>query len=177
MNQPVTTLKTLGALALLAFAAACANTQSKENALAASGFKVITPTTSVQEAKLKALPPNKVALIQKGGKPFYVFPDVARQSGLRRRTETVPSLQGAPCAAEGCRRKSRSCGNVPGFLNELGRLGRLGPDGWIRILLIANQCSLSNKHCRHADNTESGSEEAQGRGRRSARCRYKEICR
>jgi hypothetical protein len=77
MNQPVTTLKTLGALAILAFAAGCANTQSKENALAASGFKVITPSTSAQEAKLKALPPNKVALIQKGGKPFYVFPDVA----------------------------------------------------------------------------------------------------
>jgi hypothetical protein len=77
MRQIITTLRTLGAVAILAVAVGCASTQNKENALVASGFKIITPSTSAQEARLKALPPNKVAMIQKGGKRYYMFPDVA----------------------------------------------------------------------------------------------------
>jgi hypothetical protein len=52
-------------------------TQSKKNLLIAAGFKVIVPSTAAQQQKLKALPPDKVTLVQKNGKIYYVFPDAA----------------------------------------------------------------------------------------------------
>ena len=64
--------------ALLALAVGCATTtQSKENMLVAAGFKVVTPKTAEQSAKLKKLTPGAVAQITKGGKTYYVFPDAA----------------------------------------------------------------------------------------------------
>jgi hypothetical protein len=77
MKQTLTLLRTLSAIALLALAVGCASTQSKENLLIAAGFKVIVPKTAAQEQKLKALPPDKVTLVQKNGKNYYVFPDAA----------------------------------------------------------------------------------------------------
>jgi hypothetical protein len=76
MKHILTSLKYLTALAFLALAVGCASTQSTENSLVAAGFKVITPSTSKQTAKLKALPANKVTLVKKDGKTYYVFPDV-----------------------------------------------------------------------------------------------------
>lgn len=64
-------------LVLAVFAVGCANIQSNENMLVASGFKVITPKTAAQQQKLKALPPDKVTMVQRKGKTYYVFPDVA----------------------------------------------------------------------------------------------------
>jgi hypothetical protein len=59
----------------------CASTQTsaqnRENMLVASGFKVITPKTAAQQQKLQNLPPGKVTMIQKKGKPYYIFPDPA----------------------------------------------------------------------------------------------------
>jgi hypothetical protein len=76
MKQILTLFKYLPALALLALVAGCASTQSTENSLVAAGFKVITPSTPAQTAKLKALPANRVTLVKKDGKTYYVFPDV-----------------------------------------------------------------------------------------------------
>jgi hypothetical protein len=72
--------KFLIAAVLLALAAGCATTasQTKENALSAAGFKIITPATAIQEQKLKTLPVNKVTMIKKAEKIYYVYPDVAR---------------------------------------------------------------------------------------------------
>jgi len=69
----------IGAIALLALAAGCTSmqTQSKENLLIAAGFKVVVPTTVAQRHKLQALPAGKVALVQRHGKIYYVFPDAA----------------------------------------------------------------------------------------------------
>jgi hypothetical protein len=68
----------IGVMALLALAVGCATTtQSTENMLVAAGFKVVTPKTPEQSAKLQKLPPGHVAQIHKGGKTFYVFPDAA----------------------------------------------------------------------------------------------------
>jgi hypothetical protein len=71
----------VGAFALFAVAVGCTSTQtqtqSKENLLIAAGFKVIVPSTAAQQQKLKALPPDKVTLVQKSGKTYYVFPDAA----------------------------------------------------------------------------------------------------
>jgi hypothetical protein len=74
-------LNAVGILALLTFAVSCASTQTavenKESMLVAAGFKVITPKNATQQQKLQNLPPGKLAMIQKSGKPLYVFPDAA----------------------------------------------------------------------------------------------------
>ena len=54
------------------------STQSKESMLVASGFKTITPKTAAQKQKLQNLPPDKVTMIQKKGKTYYIFPDPAQ---------------------------------------------------------------------------------------------------
>jgi hypothetical protein len=77
MKQILTSLKMLSAIALLALAAGCANIQSKENSLVAAGFKVVVPKTAAQQQKLKALPADKVTMVQKNGKTYYVFPNAA----------------------------------------------------------------------------------------------------
>jgi hypothetical protein len=72
-------LNLIGAFALLALVAGCAGNQThnKENLLIAAGFKVIVPKTPAQQQKLQALPVDKVSLVQKDGKTYYVFPDAA----------------------------------------------------------------------------------------------------
>ena len=68
----------ISVVALLALTAGCATTtQSTENMLVASGFKVVTPKTPAQQQKLQKLPPGKVAQINKAGKTYYIFPDAA----------------------------------------------------------------------------------------------------
>ena len=74
-------LNAVSILAVLTFAVGCASTQTavenKESMLVAAGFKVITPKNATQQQKLQNLPPGKIAMIQKSGKTFYVFPDAA----------------------------------------------------------------------------------------------------
>jgi hypothetical protein len=75
MKPIFTVFNFLGAFALLALAVGCASmqTQSKENLLIAAGFKIIVPHTAAQQQKLQALPADKVTLVQKDGKTYYVF--------------------------------------------------------------------------------------------------------
>ena len=79
MKHLFTGFSLIGAFALLVLAVGCANTQTqnKENLLIAAGFKVIVPRTAAQQQKLQALPADKVTLVQKDGKTYYVFPDAA----------------------------------------------------------------------------------------------------
>ena len=78
MKQILTPFRILPIIALLALAVGCANTQSKENSLIAAGFRVSVPKTAAQQQKLKTLPPDKVTVVHKDGKTYYVFPDAAR---------------------------------------------------------------------------------------------------
>jgi hypothetical protein len=78
MKQILAPFRILPTIALLALAVGCANTRSKEDSLVAAGFKVSVPKTAAQQQKLKSLPPDKVTVLQKDGKTYYVFPDVAR---------------------------------------------------------------------------------------------------
>src|SRR5438046_7429623 len=79
--KQILSFKTIGAAALLALTAGCASTQTstqnKESMLVASGFKVITPKTAAQQQKLQQLPPGKVAMINRKGRTYYIFPDAA----------------------------------------------------------------------------------------------------
>ena len=77
----------IGALALLALAVGCASTastqtQSKQDLLIAAGFRAVVPKTAAQQQKLRALPPDQVAMIQKGGQTYYVYPDAANNRAL-----------------------------------------------------------------------------------------------
>jgi hypothetical protein len=76
--KQIVLFKTIGVIALLALAIGCATTtQSTENMLVAAGFKVVTPKTAEQTAKLQKLPAGKVAQINRKGKTYYIFPDAA----------------------------------------------------------------------------------------------------
>ncbi len=81
MKQIRISFKTISAMALLALTAGCASTQTgtqnKESMLVASGFKTITPKTAAQQQKLQQLPPGKVAMINRKGRTYYIFPDAA----------------------------------------------------------------------------------------------------
>ena len=50
--------------------------------LIAARFKTVVPKTAAQQQKLQALPPDKVAMVQKDGKTYYVFPDAANNRAL-----------------------------------------------------------------------------------------------
>src|SRR5271157_3598526 len=79
MKNIFTGFSLIAAFGLLALAMGCAGTQTqnKENLLIAAGFKVIVPHTAAQQQKLQTLPADKVTLIQKDQKTYYVFPDAA----------------------------------------------------------------------------------------------------
>jgi len=68
----------LSVAALLALVPGCASTKQTEGLLSAAGFKTHPATTPQQQAHLKSLPAHKVSAVQKDGKTYYVFPDVAR---------------------------------------------------------------------------------------------------
>lgn len=84
--------------ACAAFLIGCASTQTttqnRESMLVASGFKVITPKTTAQKQKLQNLTPDKVTMIQKAGKTYYIFPDPAHnQAYVGRPKEYQTYLQ------------------------------------------------------------------------------------
>lgn len=61
--------------AFLMLAASCATTSRTETFLTAAGFKLVAATTPKQEQKLKSLPADKITMVQRNGKTYYVFPD------------------------------------------------------------------------------------------------------
>ena len=83
-----------------AMVVSCASTQSttqnKESMLVASGFKVITPKTSVQKQKLQNLPAGTVTKVKKGKKNYFIFPDPAHNQayvGGRREYQAYQQLR------------------------------------------------------------------------------------
>jgi hypothetical protein len=78
MKDIFTGLRRIGALAVLAMVVGCAaNTQSTENLLSAAGFRTIVANTPQRQQHLKTLPANKVILVQRNGKNYYVYADPA----------------------------------------------------------------------------------------------------
>jgi PBP1b-binding outer membrane lipoprotein LpoB len=70
-------LRLSAVLGLVLLAAGCATTQHTETYLTAAGFKTVVASTPKQEQRLKSLPPGKISTVQRNGKTYYVFPDVA----------------------------------------------------------------------------------------------------
>ncbi|MEJ0089349.1 MAG: hypothetical protein WDM80_06335 [Limisphaerales bacterium] len=77
MKTLLNPLKLSAILGLLILAAGCTTTKHTENFLTAAGFKLVAATTPQQEQRLKTLPPGKITTVQRNGKTYYVFPDVA----------------------------------------------------------------------------------------------------
>ena len=77
MKTMKTLLITTCTAALLALVSGCATTKQTEDLLSAAGFKAQPATTQAQQAHLKSLPAHKVSSVQKGGKQYFVYPDVA----------------------------------------------------------------------------------------------------
>ena len=65
----------MGAIALFVLTVGCANTQHTENLLSAAGFRTVIANTAQRQQQLKVLPPNKVTLVQRNGKNYYVYAD------------------------------------------------------------------------------------------------------
>jgi hypothetical protein len=76
MKHIFTGFNLIGAIALLALGCA-ANTQQTENLLSAAGFRTVIANTPQRQQHLKTLPPNKVTLVQRNGKNYYVYADPA----------------------------------------------------------------------------------------------------
>jgi hypothetical protein len=79
MKHLFTGFRLVGAFAFLALAVGCASTQTqtKENLLIAAGFRTVMANTPQRQQQLKTLPPNKVTLVQRNGKNYYVYADPA----------------------------------------------------------------------------------------------------
>ena len=77
MKYILTGFNLIGAIALLALAVGCANTQHTENLLSAAGFRTVIADTPQRQEHLKTLPPDKVTLVQRNGKNYYVYADPA----------------------------------------------------------------------------------------------------
>ena len=76
-NVSFYTITVMSLLALTVGCATTASTQNKESMLVTSGFKTITPKTAAQQQKLQNLPPGKMAVVNRNGRTYYVFPDAA----------------------------------------------------------------------------------------------------
>src|SRR5881227_588017 len=97
MKQIRNSFNTISVIALLALTVGCAttsSTQNKESLLVASGFKVITPKTPAQQQKLQQLQPGHVAMINRQGRTYYIFPDAAHNIA-QENLETAEMYQDA----------------------------------------------------------------------------------
>ena len=77
MKRLFTAFNLIAIVALLALTASCANTQHTENLLSAAGFRTVIANTPQRQEQLKAIPPDKVTLVQRNGKTYYVYADPA----------------------------------------------------------------------------------------------------
>ena len=65
----------LALLGLALLAAGCASTKETENLLSASGFKIVPATTPEQKGHLHTLRKGKIAMVQRDGKVYFVYPN------------------------------------------------------------------------------------------------------
>ena len=123
----------IGAFALLALAVGCAGmqAQSKENLLIAAGFKTIVPKTAAQQQRLQALPPDKIAMVQKGGKTYYVFPDATKNRALVGGPKQYQSYQQLRLANNLANENLETAEMYQDASMNWGAWGGWGGPGWI----------------------------------------------
>jgi hypothetical protein len=77
MRRLFTAFNLIGVIAPLAPTVGCAKTQHSENLLSAAGFSTVIANTPQRQEQLQAIPPDKVTLVQRNGKTYYVYADPA----------------------------------------------------------------------------------------------------
>ena len=82
MKRILTAFNLIGVIALLTLVVGCANTQHTENLLSAAGFRTVIANTPQRQEQLKALPPDKVTLVQRNGNTYYVYADPANNQAF-----------------------------------------------------------------------------------------------
>lgn len=75
---PLAILVAWAATLLVAGGAVAAAPRIDEKQLLDAGFKVLVPTTKVQEDWVRGLTPGKIRPMQRTGRKFYVSPDATR---------------------------------------------------------------------------------------------------
>jgi hypothetical protein len=133
MKHILTGFNLIGTIALLALAVGCAGmqAQSKENLLIAAGFKTILPKTAAQQQRLQALPPDKIAMVQKGGKTYYVFPDAAKNRALVGGPKQYQSYQQLRLANKLANENLETAEVYQDASMNWGAWGGWGGPGWI----------------------------------------------
>jgi len=135
MKHILTGFNLIGTIALLALAVGCAGmrAQSKENLLIAAGFKTIVPKTAAQQQRLQALPPDKIAMVQKGGKTYYVFPDAANNRALVGGPKQYQSYQQLRLANNLANENLETAEMYQDASMNWGAWGGWGGPGWIGL--------------------------------------------
>ena len=85
MKHLAPSLKSLGLIALLLMAAACAttgNNTDRETLLISAGFKAKLATTPQQQAHLISLPADTITQVVKNGKTYYVLAEPLKNQVL-----------------------------------------------------------------------------------------------
>jgi hypothetical protein len=82
MKHIFTGFNVIGAIALLALTVSCANSQHTENLLSAAGFRTVLANTPQRQEQLKVLPPDRVTLVQRNRKTYYVYADPANHQAF-----------------------------------------------------------------------------------------------
>ena len=129
MKQIRTSFTTISVIALLALTVGCSttsSTQNKESMLVAAGFKVITPKTAAQQQKLQQLPPGHVAMVNKNGRTYYIFPDAAHNQAYVGGPHEYQAYQQMRAANNIANEQLETAANVPGRSHAVGCVGRLG---------------------------------------------------
>ena len=135
MKRILTGFSLIGTIALLALAVGCAGmqAQSKENLLIAAGFKTVVPKTAAQQQKLQALPPDKIAMVQKSGKTYYVFPDAANNRALVGGPKQYQSYQQLRLANNLANENLETAEMYQDASMNWGAWGGWGGPGWIGL--------------------------------------------
>ncbi|OAI42455.1 hypothetical protein AYO41_04300 [Verrucomicrobia bacterium SCGC AG-212-E04] len=66
------------------FVVGCASTtsQSKENLLVTAGFRTLPADTAAKQTLLKSLPEGQLSAVQRNGRTYYVYPQLASNTAL-----------------------------------------------------------------------------------------------
>ena len=76
----------------------CAMTKQTENLLSQAGFKSIPANTPARQARLESLPADRITMVQRHGKEYFVFPDASQNMlyvGQKTELETYEALRGS----------------------------------------------------------------------------------
>jgi hypothetical protein len=84
MKHPYSFLIKICTIATACFVMGCASStpQSKENLLAAAGFKSFPADTPAKQTLLKSLPVGRISTMQRNGHKYYVYPELATNAAL-----------------------------------------------------------------------------------------------